>query len=125
MGAPVVHFEIGCRDKSKTADFYSKLLGWKMQPFGDTAVMIDTGIGQPPAPGSMGINGHINQLGHPPHNYITVYAQVDDIPATLKKAESLGGQTIVPAMEVPGVGHFAWLKDIDGNAFGLWKPIKK
>ena len=34
MGQPVVHFEIGCRDRAKTADFFSNLFGWKMQSSG-------------------------------------------------------------------------------------------
>jgi len=50
-----------------------------------------------------------------------VYVQVDDLPAYLKKAESLGGKTLVPPVEIPA-GTFAWFTDPDGNAIGLWKP---
>jgi len=25
---------------------------------------------------------------------------------------------------VPGMGSFAWLKDPEGNLFGLWKAVK-
>ncbi len=117
MGAPVVHFEIGCRDKEKTVPFYTKLLGWKTQEFGGAA-MIDTGA-------QTGIMGHINSLGHEPHNYCLVYAQVDDLEATLKQAEELGGTRVIPPTEVPGVGHFAWLKDPEGTLFGLWKPMER
>ena len=77
--------------------------------------MIDTRAGS-------GINGHINALGHEPHNYITIYVQVDDLSAYLKKAEALGGKTIVPPQEVPGMGRFAWFADPEGTAVGLWKP---
>jgi len=41
MGQPVVHFEIGCRDQGKTAEFFKNLFGWQMQPMGP-ASMIDT-----------------------------------------------------------------------------------
>ena len=34
MGRPVVHFEIGCRDSAKTADFYNRLFGWHTQAMG-------------------------------------------------------------------------------------------
>ena len=54
MGNPVVHFEIGCRDKTRTADFFSKLFDWKTQESGP-ATMIDTA-------GGSGINGHITSL---------------------------------------------------------------
>lgn len=113
MGDPIVHFEIGCRDGEKTKQFYSKLFGWTIEQMGP-AGMITTGAGQ-------GIDGHITALGHEPHNFVTVYAEVDDIPACLAKCESLGGGTMVPETEIPGQGSFAWLKDLDGNIIGLWK----
>lgn len=28
MGRPVVHFEIGCRDKARTTEFFAKLFEW-------------------------------------------------------------------------------------------------
>lgn len=116
MANPVVHFEIGCRDAGKTAKFYSSLFGWQMEAYGP-AQMINTGA-------QTGIQGHINALGHEPHNYLTVYVQVEDLNAYLKKAESLGGKTLVPVQEVPGMGHFAWFADPEGTIVGLWKPMK-
>jgi predicted enzyme related to lactoylglutathione lyase len=113
MGQPVVHFEIGCRNSPKTQEFYGKLFGWKITQHGPAA-MIDTGAGG-------GINGHITALGHEPHHYVTFYVQVDDLQATLDEAVRLGGKTLVPPTEVPGMGSFAWLADIDGNVIGLWK----
>jgi uncharacterized protein len=46
---------------------------------------------------------------------------VDDPQAYLKRAEALGGKTLVPPVEIP-TGTFAWFADPDGNAIGLWKP---
>lgn len=117
MGNPVIHFEIGCRDKTKVGKFYADLFGWGLTEFGP-ATMIDTR-------GEGGIAGHLNALGHEPHNYITIYAQVDDLAACLKKAESLGGKTMIPPTEVPGAGHFAWFKDPEGTVFGIWKPAQQ
>lgn len=112
MGQPVIHFEIGCRDKAKTEAFFTDLFGWAITPAGP-ASMIDTGGG--------GINGHITALGHEPHHYTIVYVQVDDIPAYLAKAERLGGKTLVPPVTIP-TGTFAWFADPDGNTVGLWTP---
>ncbi len=114
MGKPVVHFEIGCRDKAATMQFYADLFDWKIEEFGP-ASMINTGS-------DSGIHGHISALGHEPHNYVTVYAEVDDLQAALDKAEKLGGKTIIPPTEVPEAGHFAWLSDPEGTVVGLWKP---
>jgi predicted enzyme related to lactoylglutathione lyase len=112
MGRPVVHFEIGCRDKAKTAEFYGALFDWKMQEMGPAA-MIATGA-------DTGIQGHITSLGHEPHNYTIFYVQVDDAEAYLKKAESLGGKTLVPPVPIP-TGTFAWMADPEGNVVGLFE----
>jgi len=117
MGAPVVHFEIGCKNSAKTTAFYGELFGWKIDQQGPAA-MIETG-------GGTGISGHISSLGHEPHQYVTIYAMVDDLHATLARAGQLGGRTIVPPQEVPGMGHFAWFADPEGNCVGLWKPMAK
>ena len=113
MGQPVVHFEIGCRDITKTADFFSRLFGWHTQNVGPAA-MIHTGS-------DGGIQGHISSLGHEPHNYTTFYVQVDDVQAYLDKAAGLGGKTLLPPVDIP-TGTFAWLADPEGNTIGLWKP---
>jgi predicted enzyme related to lactoylglutathione lyase len=113
MGQPVVHFEIGCRDTAKTQAFYSKLFDWNIQQHGPAA-MIATG-------NSLGIQGHITSLGHEPHNYVTFYVNVDDLQAYLDRAAKLGGKTLVPPTEVPGMGRFAWLADPEGTIVGLWK----
>jgi predicted enzyme related to lactoylglutathione lyase len=115
MGQPVVHFEIGCRDSARTQEFYAKLFDWKLQAAGP-ATMIDTG-------GKGGIQGHITALGHEPHNYVTVYVEVEDIPAYLAKVEQLGGKKIVGPIDIP-TGSFAWMADPEGTAIGLFKPKK-
>ncbi|MBK8914994.1 MAG: VOC family protein [Phycisphaerales bacterium] len=123
MPAPVVHFEIGCKNLDSTKKFYSELLGWEYAPGAPNMAMVGNlgPYAEKPGPG---IGGHITALGHPPHQYVTVYAQVDNIETTLAKAEKLGGKTLIPATEVPGMGHFAWFTDPEGNAIGLWKAMQ-
>ena len=72
----ICYFEIGCRDRAKTADFYSKLFEWKMQPEAGMT-RIKTGDD---------INGHITSLGHEPHHYAIFYVMVDDVGTALTKA---------------------------------------
>lgn len=112
MGRPVIHFEIGCRDSQKTQEFYKKMFDWKVETFGPAAMIAAEGSG---------IGGHITSLGHEPHHYTIFYVDVEDVAAYLKKAESLGGKTLVPPMEIP-TGTFAWMQDPEGNTVGLWKP---
>ena len=61
MGHPVVHFEIGCKDRAKTEQFFGELFGWKIQNNG-AASDIDTASQQR-------IAGHITSLGHEPQHY--------------------------------------------------------
>jgi len=112
MPHPVVHFEIGCKDKQTAAAFYQKVFGWTTDagPMG----MIDTGS-------ASGIQGHITSLGHEPHQFTHFYVETDDVAASLKQVEAAGGKTIVPPVEIPN-GTFAWFADFEGNIVGLWKP---
>ena len=112
MGQPVVHFEIGCRDSGKSAEFFGQLFGWQTQALGP-ATMITTGA-------NSGIQGHITALGHEPYKYTIFYVQVDNVQSYLDKAAALGGRTLVPPVEIP-TGTFAWFADLDGNTIGLWK----
>ena len=48
-----------------------------------------------------------------------IYIEVDDIGEHLTKAAELGGEVMIPETKIPGGGHFAWLKDVDGNMIGL------
>jgi len=111
MGRPVVHFEIGCRDSTKTQEFYTKLFDWTVTPMGPAAMI---------ASEASGIGGHISSLGHEPHHYTMFYVDVEDVAVYLKKAETLGGKTLVPPVEIPS-GTFAWMQDPEGNVVGLWK----
>ena len=114
MPNPVVHFEIGCKDIQASARFYDALFGWSTHQQGP-AQMIATGSHE-------GIQGHFTALGHEPYHYTMFYVQVDDISASLAKAEQLGGKVAVPKVDIPGYGSFAWFTDPDGNMIGLWKP---
>jgi hypothetical protein len=89
------------------------MFGWQMERAG-LASMINTG-------GTGGIPGHMTALGHEPFHYTMFYVQVDDVKASLDKAASLGGKTLVPPVEIP-TGTFAWFADPEGNTIGLWKP---
>ncbi len=115
MGNPVVHFEIGCRDKDQSREFYEQVFGWKSQPYGPYSFKFDTGSPR-------GIQGFTTALGHEPHSYVLLYIEVDDVAAQLEKIKSHGGNVIVPETPVPNSGHFAWCSDPNGNLFGLWKP---
>ncbi len=114
MAQPVVHFEVLGKDGKKLQEFYGKLFDWKVDAnnpmqYGMVAGS-DGGIGG-------GIAGA--QPGSAP--MVTFYVNVPDLAAALKKAESLGGKTVMPPMAVPGGPEIAQFSDPDGNVIGLSK----
>jgi predicted enzyme related to lactoylglutathione lyase len=111
MPNPVVHFEIGCRDRDKTVAFYQELFDWTMQP-NAIATEIETGPDSP-------VTGHIVSLGQEPHFYTQFYVRVPDLSASLEKAEALGGKILIPPIPRPTGGRFAWFRDPEGNTVGL------
>jgi uncharacterized protein len=108
---PVVFFEIGCKDLTKTTSFYSDLFGWT--PTGiPMASLVNTNSED-------GIQGQIISLGHEPHNYVLFYIQVTDINESLKKIEEAGGKKLVGPVILPNNKQFAWFTDPEGNTVGL------
>jgi hypothetical protein len=50
------------------------------------------------------------------------YVAVEDVDATVAKAQELGGSAVIEGMDVPNVGRIAVLTDPNGAAFGIIKP---
>ena len=112
MGNAVVHFEVGSADDGPLVAFYGELFGWGLQGFpGGGYTMIDTRGGD-------GINGGIgkSQTGEP---WSAFYVETDDLQATLDKANSLGGTTVMPVTDFGGGVTIAMFNDPDGLLIGL------
>lgn len=116
MGRPVVHFEFWSPDPAKVSSFYEKTFGWKIQHIPQMDYrLVDTG-------GQGGINGGIMKPKEGPWpSNLSLYIDVDDVAAYVKKIRDAGGKIIVENQEVPGVGTFALFSDPDGRVLGVWK----
>jgi hypothetical protein len=109
LSNPVVHFEVDGSDGAKLQDFYGKLFDWKINADNEMNYGIVDNGGE-------GINGGVGQSPDRPH--VTWYVQVDSIDDYLKKAEGMGGKTIMPRTEMDMV-TFGMLADPEGNVVGL------
>jgi len=112
VGHAVVHFELGGADDGPLVAFYGELFGWGLQGLsGGGYTMIDTR-------GGAGINGGIgkSQGGQP---WSAFYVEADDLQATLDKANSLGGTTVMPVTDFGGAVTIAMFNDPDGLVVGL------
>ncbi len=113
MAEPVVHFEVIGRDGAALQSFYSNLFGWKIDTNNEIGYgMVEAGEG--------GIGGGV--AGSPDGStLVTFYVSVDNLQAALDKAESLGGKSVMPPMDVPGGPSIAQFTDPQGNRIGLVK----
>lgn len=114
MGAPVIRFDIGCRDKAASVAFYETVFGWTARD-ARFNTEIDTGAGA-------GINGAVTALGHEPHNYVMIYMGVDDADAACDAIRAAGGTVTIGPIDIPDDGgRFAWFRDPEGNLLGIFE----
>jgi predicted enzyme related to lactoylglutathione lyase len=111
MAHPVIHAEIRSTDPDATRAFFSELFGWT---YSDGAFpgysFVDTGV-EGAIPTAIGpLQGGADT--------VLFFVGVEDVPATLAKAEQLGGRTIQSAQEVPGV-TFGVFADAQGHIVGV------
>ena len=115
MPNPVVHWEISARDAKKAQEFYASLFGWHV----DSSNPV--GYGFVDTHSESGINGGIPQAGEGDQARVILYVEVDDLQAYLDRAEELGGRTLMPPTEIPGIVTIALFADPEGNTTGLVK----
>jgi hypothetical protein len=110
-GPQIVHWEIQSQSPDKLHGFYADVFGWKIDADNPMNYgMVSSG-------GNDGINGGIG--GSPaPGSRVLVYANVDDINASLAKVETHGGRTIMPRTDV-GPVIMALYTDPEGNVMGI------
>lgn len=113
---PICHIELAAKDQAQSARFYSDLFGWQTQHIPEMSYTTFAATGGPGG-GFLKIGEHEVKEGD-----IHVFVATDNIGATLKRAESLGGKTLTGESEIPHVGWFAVLADPAGTTMCLFKP---
>ena len=116
MPHPVAFFEVVSPDHERSQAFYGQLFGWHVAP--DPAMggyaLVDTGAGEGAVPGGIGPGSAPGESG------ARFYVRVEDLEATLARAEELGAARLLPPTELPGGwGTIALFADPDGTAVGL------
>jgi predicted enzyme related to lactoylglutathione lyase len=115
MGNAVTQFQILSTAPDQTAQFYSNLFGWKVaanNPLGYR--QIDTGS---PA----GIQGGIWPSPPQSTTFVQLFVSVDDVRATVQKAQVLGAKVVIPPTVLPEGDEMAVLHDAQGMSFAVWK----
>lgn len=128
MSNLVVHFEIHGTEPARLIEYYTELLGWSFTRFGDMdywAITTGEGAVGMTEPGH-GINGGLTKRVGPrpeegaPINGCNIVVGVDgSVDDMYKRGLELGGADALPPEDMQGVGRIAYLRDPDGNVFGL------
>jgi len=126
----VVHFEIHAQNPEAAQNFYSSLFGWEITDLGPQMGnyrMVSTGRDEAGARWP-GINGGITpRMGPPPSesgpvNAFVCTVTVNNLDSYIEKVKAAGGSIALEKMQVPGVGWLAYVKDPEGNIFGMLQP---
>jgi predicted enzyme related to lactoylglutathione lyase len=112
MAHPVIHTEIRSADPDATRQFFAELFGWKVASEGAFPgyTFIDTGAEGGPYVAISPRQGDEDE--------VLFFVGVEDVAATLSKAEQLGGTIIQPAQQVPGTS-FGVFADAHGHRVGV------
>jgi len=109
-------YELATTDAEAAKKFYAELFGWeyKAGDIGGTSYNEIVANGRPV--------GGIHQMGAefggaPPH--WMAYVAVDDVDASAKRVEELGGKVCVPPTDIPTVGRFCVVNDPAGATISL------
>jgi predicted enzyme related to lactoylglutathione lyase len=113
--ARVVHFEVPADDPERSIKFYETVFGWTIEKWDGPIEywLIITGDEDKP-----GIDGGLARR-EDPETGVENTIDVKNLDQTLADVKANGGTILRPRMAVPGVGWMAYIKDTEGNTFGL------
>ena len=118
MPNPVTRFQILSKTPDETAKFYVELLGWRVSADNPLEYrQINTGS-------EVGIQGGIWPAPSGAPNFVQLFVSVEDVTASVRKAQELGAQVVVPPTMLAQGDETAILVDPQGMSFGVWKPAK-
>jgi predicted enzyme related to lactoylglutathione lyase len=98
-------------EKRDAGDFYTKLLGWNIEPQGDSRAMLSAGNG----PFAMIVAHGGDQAAWVP------YVQVEDLHDAHMRAVDLGATVLQEPTEGPA-GRYSWIRDTGGAPLALFQP---
>jgi len=102
-------------DLARAEDFYGKVFGWKAMK--DNGIPVFTLDGTP-----RGMVADLQEARNFPPNWMT-YVVVDKVEPATERASRLGGNVLVPLIEIPQVGRIGLIADPTGAPLGLYQPL--
>ena len=115
-----IWIDLSSGDAAGSRDFYSKLLGWKVEVSPDPQY---GGYAMATIGGKDVAGIGPKQMDEAPTAW-TIYVSSADAADTAKKAEAAGGKVIMPPMAVGEQGTMVILQDPTGAFIGVWQAGK-
>ncbi len=116
----VVHFEIHAEDPERAVAFYTRVFDWQFSKWDGPMPywLIKTGPDD-----QRGINGGLlRRHGTIDGQAVIAYVCTVDVPNLdqyMAAATLAGGTVALPKMPIPGIGWLGYMKDTEGNIFGM------
>ncbi len=114
-----VWYELLTTDPQGAIAFYSEVVGWKTQPFGDSSDYTMWVGEQGPLGGVTLLPDDAKRMGVPP--YWQANVEVANVDETVAKVKELGGQ-VHHQEDVPTIGRFAVIGDPQGAVISVFTP---
>lgn len=114
-----VWYELMTTDTKAAIAFYTEVIGWRTQPFGEGADPYMMWVAsQGPLGGVYPLPEEAKKMGAPPH--WMAHVEVKSVDETVARVKSLGGRVYVEPQDVPKVGRFAVIADPQGASISLF-----
>lgn len=113
--------ELMSRDIDSAQAFYASVFGWEYE----TQQMPDGPYHVISGGDSGGLGGLMAMPAEVPEmvpNHWGVYFTVENLDASVAKAQELGGQVVVAPMDIPGVGRMSTVHDCCNASFTMMQP---
>jgi predicted enzyme related to lactoylglutathione lyase len=107
------------KDPKAAIAFYTEVIGWKTQPFGDGGYTMWVSS-QGPLGGTMKFPPEAEKAETAP--LWMGHVQVDNVDETAARTKQLGGKVHKEPTDIPGVGRFAVVADPQGATFSIFQP---
>ncbi len=108
------------RDVEGAAKFYGEVLGWKLEnmPMDDGEPYYVISVDGEEVGGIMKMPPMV------PDNVPShwgIYITVNSVEEVVEKTKASGGEVIVPPTDIPGIGRFSTLQDVQQGVFSVLK----
>ncbi|WP_173934605.1 VOC family protein [Chelativorans sp. Marseille-P2723] len=112
-------YELGTSDLDGAADFYQKVLGWRVEDSGMEG--FDYRLAKAEDDMVAGMMSNISQVENPPPNWL-IYFAVDDCDKSADEVKDAGGKILKEPDDIPNTGRYAVVADPQGAVFGILQP---